>query len=48
MQSTEYNPAYFPEGKFFLKLPGAGMNFYLNNALAIVIYLPSKIMVILP
>ena len=32
MQSTEYNPAYFPEGKFFLKLPGAGMNFYLNNA----------------
>ena len=32
MQSTEYNPAYFPEGKFFLKLPGAGMNLYLNNA----------------
>ena len=48
MQSTEYNPAYFPEGKFFLKLPGAGMNFYLNNALAIVICLPSKTMVILP
>jgi len=32
MQSTEYNPAYFPEGKFFLKLPGASMNLYLNNA----------------
>ena len=32
MQSTDYNPAYFPEGKFFLKLPGPGMNLYLNNA----------------
>ncbi len=32
MQSSDYNPAYFPEGKFFLKLPGPGMNLYLNNA----------------
>ena len=32
MQSTDYNPAYFPEGKFFLKLPGPGLNLYLNNA----------------
>ena len=32
MQSTDYNPAYFPEGKFFLKLPGPGMSLYLNNA----------------
>ena len=32
IQSTDYNPAYFPEGKFFLKLPGPGLNLYLNNA----------------
>lgn len=32
MQSTDYNPAYFPEGKFFLKLPGPGQNLYLNNS----------------
>ncbi|NQW28600.1 MAG: OmpA family protein [Flammeovirgaceae bacterium] len=31
MQSTDYNPAFFPEGKFFLKLPGPGYNVYLNN-----------------
>jgi outer membrane protein OmpA-like peptidoglycan-associated protein len=31
MQSTDYNAAYFPEGKFFLKLPGPGMNLYLNT-----------------
>ena len=32
MQSTEYNPAYFPEGKFLLKLPGPRKKKYLNNA----------------
>ncbi|MFY0687860.1 MAG: hypothetical protein JXQ90_11875 [Cyclobacteriaceae bacterium] len=31
-QSTNYNPAFFPQGNFFLGLPAiSGVNFYVNN-----------------